>query len=388
MKRFRISLIAMSVVCVTSLVWACSVPVFRYALERWANDHYEVVVFHKGTLTEEHQVLVDDLTEDGAAGEQHANVHLTLVDLDDPKHPDLVKLCEEQKSDTLPWMMVKYPLITRKPNNVWSGELSKDHIARLLDSPSRHEIARRLLKGDTAVWVLLETGRKADDDAAFKILKAHLFLAEQELKLPEIDEADIAQGLVSVDETGLKLQFSTVRISREDSQEEMFTEMLLGSEDDLRDFDEPMAFPVFGRGRVLYALIGKGINPDTIRQTCQELIGPCTCQVKEENPGVDIVTSVDWENLVQPFVEIDRELPPLPGFGGIVSASDDEQQTDEDASAEVASPQATNSTSPPMAGSASTSGMSSLLRNILISSAVGVVAVLLMSFFVMSRKEN
>ena len=388
MKRLRISFVAMSVVCAASLVWACSVPVFRYALERWPNDQYEVVVFHKGEFTEDQQGLIADLTEEGAAGEQHANVHLTLVDLENPKHPDLIKLWEEQKSDTLPWMMVKYPLITRKPTNVWSGELSKDHIARLLDSPSRHEIARRLLKGDTAVWVLLETGRKADDDAAFKILKAQLFLAQQELTLPEIDEADIAQGLVSVDETGLKLKFSTIRISREDSQEEMFTEMLLGSEDDLRDFDEPMAFPVFGRGRVLYALIGKGINPDTIRQTCQELIGPCTCQVKEENPGVDIVTSVDWESLVQPFVEIDRELPPLPGFGGIVDASDDEQQTDEEDTAEVAQSQVADSSSPPTSGSAATTGMNSVLRNVLISSGVGVVVVLLMSFFVMSRKEN
>lgn len=385
MKRLRICLIAMTVICMTSIVWACSVPVFRYALERWAGDKYEVVVFHKGVLSQEQQKLVDDLTEDGAAGKQHANVKLTLVNLENPKHPDLVKLWEDQQSDTLPWMIVKYPQITRKRNVVWSGELSKDNITRLLDSPSRHEIARRLLKGDTAVWVLLETGRKADDDAAFKTLKAHLFLAEQELKLPEIDEADIAQGLVSVDETGLKLNFSTIRISRKDSQEQMFTEMLLGSEDDLRDFDEPMAFPVFGRGRVLYALIGKGINPDTIRQTCQELIGPCTCQVKEENPGVDIVTSVDWENLVKPFVEIDRELPPLPGFGGIVDVSDDKQQTDVERTAEFSQTPVAD-TSPPR--NSGTAGRSSLLRNVLISSGIGVVAVLLMSLFVMFRKEN
>ena len=29
---------------------ACNVPVFRYALERWAADHFEVVIFHRGPL--------------------------------------------------------------------------------------------------------------------------------------------------------------------------------------------------------------------------------------------------------------------------------------------------------------------------------------------------
>ncbi len=39
-------------VCVTVTLWtmaatACNVPVFRYALERWEADHYEIVVFHR-----------------------------------------------------------------------------------------------------------------------------------------------------------------------------------------------------------------------------------------------------------------------------------------------------------------------------------------------------
>jgi hypothetical protein len=31
-------------------MFACSVPVFRYALERWQPSKYELVVFHKGPL--------------------------------------------------------------------------------------------------------------------------------------------------------------------------------------------------------------------------------------------------------------------------------------------------------------------------------------------------
>ena len=399
-KPLRISLIALSLICMASFAWACSVPVFRYALERWVNDQYEVIVFHKGKLTGEQQKLVTDLTEEGAAGKQHANVRLTLVDLsaDDPEKPkdeEAIKLWEAQKTETLPWMVVKYPTIARKPADVWAGELTKENTERLLDSPARREIARLLLKGETAVWVLLESGNKEADDAALKILQINLQLAQKELELPKIDEADIEQGLVSTDETGLKLHFSTLRLSRDNSQEKMFIEMLLGSEDDLRDFDEPMAFPVFGRGRVMYALIGRGINADTIRQSCQELIGPCTCEVKEENPGIDIITSVDWDELVQPFVEIDRELPPLPGFGGLTNADDTSEMSADKKHEEDSSEGSTvlvagnelaeeaNHSTP-----AAASEMNPMIRNIIIAAGVGIGIVMVLSFAFLSNKNN
>ena len=39
-------------------VGACSVPVYRYALERWAADPYAAVIYHKGELTEAQQALL------------------------------------------------------------------------------------------------------------------------------------------------------------------------------------------------------------------------------------------------------------------------------------------------------------------------------------------
>ena len=96
----------------------------------------------------------------------------------------------------------------------------------------------------------------------------------------------------------------------------MFVDMLLGSEEDLHDLDEPMAFPVFGRGRVLYALIGDGITTENVQQAGIDLTGPCTCTIKDQNPGVDLVMAVDWDGLVEQKVEIDKALPPLAGLGG------------------------------------------------------------------------
>jgi hypothetical protein len=88
---------------------------------------------------------------------------------------------------------------------------------------------------------------------------------------------------------------------------------LLNSESDLRDYKEPMAFPVFGRGRVLYAVVGQGISADTIRKASSFIAGPCSCQVKEQNPGFDLLLSCDWDELVgetfisEPIPEGDSE---------------------------------------------------------------------------------
>ena len=40
---------------------ACNVPVFRYALERWEADPYEMVVFHREPLTAEQQALLAEM---------------------------------------------------------------------------------------------------------------------------------------------------------------------------------------------------------------------------------------------------------------------------------------------------------------------------------------
>ena len=44
---------------------ACSVPVFRYALERWPAAPYELIVFHRGALPAAEQGLVKRFSEEG-----------------------------------------------------------------------------------------------------------------------------------------------------------------------------------------------------------------------------------------------------------------------------------------------------------------------------------
>jgi hypothetical protein len=143
---------------------------------------------------------------------------------------------------------------------------------------------------------------------------------EDQLELPDpLAGEDLAglsdpEGEPATSSVNLKVAFSIVRVSRDDPNERAFVSMLLKSEPDLEDFSMPMAFPVFGRGRALYALVGKGINADTIHEACEFLIGACSCQVKDLNPGVDLLMAVAWEDLIEGRAVIDKELPPLAGL--------------------------------------------------------------------------
>jgi hypothetical protein len=49
--RPLLRLLVLGTLLVTEALWACSVPVFRYALEKWPADAYLTTVFHRGPLT-------------------------------------------------------------------------------------------------------------------------------------------------------------------------------------------------------------------------------------------------------------------------------------------------------------------------------------------------
>ena len=44
---------------------ACSVPVFRYAVEHWPPDVYEALVLHRGKLSETDKAVTDHLLGNG-----------------------------------------------------------------------------------------------------------------------------------------------------------------------------------------------------------------------------------------------------------------------------------------------------------------------------------
>ena len=283
---------------------ACSVPVFRYALEHWPADPYEAVVVHRGPLSPAQEAAVRDLGADGLAGRLHANVSARTVDLDREPAPDF-------SAAALPWLVVKVPRTVQSGATVWAGPLTEANVQRLLDSPARAEVVERLGAGQSAVWVLIESGDRARDSAATQLLEAQLAELSATLALPQLEASDIANGLVSVAQEDLRLEFSVMRLTRDDPAEQPFLQMLLGTERDLANAREPIAIPIFGRGRALYAFVGAGLQRETIGQAARFLIGKCSCQVKEQNPGADLLLAADWEALVKAHTVAAPDLPTL-----------------------------------------------------------------------------
>ena len=59
----RITTVCLIFLAAAVITKACQVPVFRYALERWQPDHYQLVIVHDGNLTREEQANVTYLEE-------------------------------------------------------------------------------------------------------------------------------------------------------------------------------------------------------------------------------------------------------------------------------------------------------------------------------------
>ena len=309
-------LIGLVFVGIVAVGLACQVPVFRFALERWEADSYSLVIVpgSEGELS---------AAEGKVRAFLQSNVTANYKVQINPGN------IGEAAGAT---MELFYP--TRLAGSdvpaIWTGALTMENARALIDSPARREIVARLLNGESATWVLVESGEDEKDDFAASEIEKAFLKAEGELKIPDgvltVEEARKdaqADGRDSDDvlrsPIPLKIAFSLIRISRDEPAESIFREMLLHMEDDLREFgDEPMVFPVFGRGRALEPLIGRGINSENVFEHASYFCGACSCEIKNQNPGVDLLIAANWEAAIAGSeVIVEKSLPPLVGIGAL-----------------------------------------------------------------------
>src|SRR5437764_905613 len=96
--------------------FGCTIPVYRYALERWELATYDVLVFHRGALPEPLAAEVARWQQGGKA-----NLDITTVDLDGKLKPELEKIWKAQGDKaTLPWLVVQAPNSTPQAPPAWS----------------------------------------------------------------------------------------------------------------------------------------------------------------------------------------------------------------------------------------------------------------------------
>jgi len=294
-NRVQLTILAVALFATSAL--ACQVPVFRYALERWNADKYEVIILHDAELSETSQSLLKKLQAPQLLASSNFEVQLTNVDK--VRDPRLKGLWEKRVDADSPLMVVLYPRTAAEvPDRVIEVKaLSETSVEQLVRSPVRDEVAKRLSGGQSAVWIFIPGGDEVANATALKLLNDRIAVNTSRLAVPTAEELEIEPSVLAKNRIPLRIEFSVVTLDRKDPRESFLLNALMNSEPDL-DSSKPITFPVFGRGRVLYALVGDGIMAETTDTACQFITGPCSCQVKNQNPGFDLLISSNWDDAV------------------------------------------------------------------------------------------
>ena len=307
--RSLCSLLFLLCVCPASVVEACSIPVFRYALDRWHADPYRLELPVGFKPDEQLSAFFRNLGSDSP-------VNLDIQNREIPgSHPRL--LFPQTGAGAAPAL--------------WEGPLDLDTLSRLTDSPARREISGRILAGESAVWVLVESGNRAADDASAQRIEKRLRFLQSIAQLPRIDPTDPSSKLGPGPE--LKVKFSLLRVpgapvsdpARSNATqpnagsetgvhaESTFLKMLAGPKPNPALANGSWLAVVFGRGRALGAWPASEMGDEQIEEACLFLLGACSCQVKRQNPGWDLLLNVDWDKELAAVAEKQGGSASAPG---------------------------------------------------------------------------
>lgn len=281
-RACRLGLLLLALVSSLSRVTACDIPVCQYALTLWPADAYEAIVVHQGE-----PLAVQTLKDLRALPAQRANLVVRETSLEDTTER-FADILATPPVESAPWLAIRYPVRNDGREVVWTGPLASTTAADWLDSPFRKTLVRHLQQGYSTVWILLESGQRSRDEAAFRVLSDELDRLERVLRLSGSGQGEDARAP----------NFARLRLSREDPREAALITMLMGSEPDLTERrDKPIVFPIYGRGLILYALVGNGIHAGTITSAAEFMTGACSCEVKSQNPGLELLLSADWDEV-------------------------------------------------------------------------------------------
>jgi hypothetical protein len=142
----------------------------------------------------------------------------------------------------------------------------------LTTSPLREKIADEIMAGKLCVLLYLTTDNKVKDEKGLEVIQKAL------------------------GSSPFKEIITVLELSRNNIEEAHFVSFLLNVEDDLRTISEPMLFGIFGRFKALEPLLGKGITEENINLMIDFLTADCSCLIKDNLPGTDILFTNNWDN--------------------------------------------------------------------------------------------
>lgn len=283
--------------------FSCEIPVFRYALERWAADEYQLIItkptegFNK---TEE--ALLEKVYSLLPGKSGNLNLKITINESD-------------VSASTLELL---YPSQIKNKKSVWKGLFTDENLSLLVGSPVREKLRDLLLEGQSIVWVMVDPDPAlAQKISGFSKKSIGQYkLSEEIIQMDEMSRIDSIKTKKELDNVirstiPLKISFSTLAVKRGDPKEEIFLNMLLSQWPELRYSENPVVVPVFGRGRFLEAAPADFVDEVSFKKLTSYLCSGCSCTVKSENPGIDLLLNVPWSQYVSESVLKIKAIPSL-----------------------------------------------------------------------------
>lgn len=297
---------------------ACNTPVYRYAMYNWQTAPYIIFYFFEGEMAEKDKAVHERIAKLSEEWPPQANVRIEPIDVAD-----------EEKMKTLPEFVIEawkqhedgktpaYVVFSPFRAHIYSGSLDAGSVEKLVDSPARQKLGELLEQGNAAVMILLtcpneEQNKKADEALAALCKMADAGEIPVELQLPPMGlpgQTEGEEGGADDAPNPNKLGIAVLKVDRNDPAEDFFVRMLMAIEDDLKEYaDQPMIFAGYGRGRAMEPYIGKGITSENLVDVVAFLAGACSCLVKEQNPGADLLVKWNWEATADKMAENDPSL--------------------------------------------------------------------------------
>ncbi len=236
-----------TVIVAALLCLACSTRVSEWVLLNAPADRYLLVCYHSGVIPE--------------------TVRQSHKELESKSNQANMVFREVRKEEKQPLHYALY-----YDNRLVAGYDNLESLKGITGSPLRKKITGELMEGNLCAMIFLNSGNKAKDEAGLLVVRK------------------------SIASSPFSSLITLTEVDRNDAGERHFVQMLLHTEEDLKEIGEPMLFGVFGRFRVLEPLLAKGISEENIALMIDFFTADCSCVIKDNLPGINILCETSWEN--------------------------------------------------------------------------------------------
>jgi hypothetical protein len=311
--KFCSVLLVLSAFCISD-VQACTKPVFRYALERWPASPYRLAVLHKGPIDDATRGPVDALIPKGTY-----NLFVDYFDVNEELPEGVVreKWLADPSPARLPLALLLPPVRVQTEEPIlWEGRVDSAGIEKLrsqLYGPVVRQLLEKLASGDTAVWILVKDSDEAKNRESRALLEKTLSELKDELKLPhELDPTDSEYDDGLAPGIPMRTSFSVIEADLDDPANRLFKASLATIDPESLKQPGPKLIPVFARCRGLALLRGEEIDAEVFQEITYFLVGPCSCRVKELNPGFDLLAPFPWDWVLYEETDLAAVMKQLP----------------------------------------------------------------------------